>query len=142
MRIFDEKKIKEIAEKYGLNLLLLFGSQASGKANKLSDYDFGFVSREDLDYLQRSELMHDLSMLAEFPNVEEVDLKKAGPFLLKEITKNNSVLFERDFAYNVFFSYAVRTYLESEKLFKLHRIIYNNTINKYRQIIYDQRRTY
>lgn len=142
MKKFDEEKIKEIAEKYGLKLLLIFGSQASGKSNKLSDFDFGFISERELGYLERSDLAHNLSMLAQFPKVEEVDLKKAGPFLLKEIVKNNRVLFEKDFAYNDFFSYAVRVYLESEQLFKLQETIYENTINKYRQIIYDQQKTY
>jgi len=137
MKKFDEKKIKEISEKYGLKLLLIFGSQANGKANKLSDYDFGFISARRLGYPERSNLAHNLSKLAQFPNVEEVDLKKAGPFLLKEVAKNNRVLFEKDFAYNDFFSYAARVYLESEQLFKLQEAIYKNTINKYRQIIYD-----
>ena len=39
----DSQKIKAIAEKYQVNTVYLFGSQATGKADKNSDYDFAVL---------------------------------------------------------------------------------------------------
>jgi predicted nucleotidyltransferase len=139
---FNKKKIEEIAKKHDLRLLLLFGSQVSGKKHKFSDYDFGFVSKKESDYKKRAALARDLRMLAGNMLVEDVDLKKAGPFLLKEVVKSNKVLFEEDNAYSDFFSHAVRTYSDAGKLFKLQDIMYNQTINKYRKKIYDKQGSY
>lgn len=133
MEKFDQKKIEEIVEKYNLKLLLLFGSRASGRANKLSDFDFGYSSERKLGYPERSNLAHDLAMLVKFPDVEEVDLGEAGPFLLKEIVKNNKVLFETDGAYADFFSRATRKYFEAGRFFSIQNDIYAKKINQYKK---------
>lgn len=139
MEKLDEEKIKKIAPKYNLKLLLLFGSRAAGKTHKMSDYDFGFISERKLGYPERSSLAHDLAMLVKFPNVEEVDLKEAGPFLLKEIVKNNRVLFEAEGAYADFFSQATRKYFEAKPFFSIQNDIYAKKINQYKKE-YAQRR--
>jgi predicted nucleotidyltransferase len=131
-----EKKAQKIAKKHGLVLLLLFGSQANGNTHKFSDYDFGFVGTNELDYIQIGELHMDLQKLVSSRFVEAVDLKKSGPFLLKEIAKNNRVLFSKEDAYENFFSYAVRRYLESDRIFELQKTLYKQTVNKYKQKIY------
>jgi len=127
---------EKIAEKYDLDLLLLFGSRAKGNVHKFSDYDFGYVARNDFDYIKIGELGMDLEKSTHSRFVEIVDLKKAGPFLLKEIVKNNVVIFAKEYAYEVFFSYAVRNYLESNRLFELQKTLYSQTVNKYKQKIY------
>lgn len=40
MEIFEEQKqkIKEVAEKYSLKMVLLFGSQAEGRIHQISEY--------------------------------------------------------------------------------------------------------
>ena len=42
MEKIGQDKIEEIAKKYSLKLLLLFGSQSSGKTHPMSDFDFGY----------------------------------------------------------------------------------------------------
>lgn len=132
MEKFDEKKIKEIAEKYGLKLLLLFGSQVTGKTHKFSDFDFGYIGSKSMSYFEKGNLDVDLARLIK-NKTESVDLKNAGPLLLKEIVKNNKIIFEENWAYADFFSRAVRTYFDAKPIFKLQEIIYSNAINKYRK---------
>ncbi|HAI74436.1 MAG TPA: hypothetical protein DCS28_00970 [Candidatus Moranbacteria bacterium] len=129
----DGEKIKEIAEKYELKLLLLFGSQASGKTHPLSDFDFGYIGKKRFNYKQKSKLARDLSVLIKFSDIEVVDLKSVSPLFLKEIVKNNQVVFEENGAYADFFSRAVRTYFDAKPIFKLQELIYSNTINNYRK---------
>ncbi|RJQ31015.1 nucleotidyltransferase domain-containing protein [Candidatus Parcubacteria bacterium] len=38
------EKIKNMAEKYGLKLVLLFGSRVKGKVHEESDYDIAYLS--------------------------------------------------------------------------------------------------
>jgi len=136
MEMIDNEKVREIAEKHGLRLLVLFGSQANGKKHKFSDFDFGFICDKENDYKKRGELEHDLAKLIHCKFVEVVDLKKASPFLLKEVVRNNKVFFEKEFAYEDFFSYAVRTHLYANKLFELQEKLYLQTVNKYKQKMY------
>jgi predicted nucleotidyltransferase len=128
-----QEKIEKIAEEYSLKLLLLFGSQASGKIHPMSDFDFGYISKKALDYKDRAKLSNELSFLVKFSDVETVDLKNSSPFLLKEIVKNNRVFFEENGAYADFFSATVRAYFDAEPIFKLQEIIYSNAINKYKK---------
>ncbi|OGI16654.1 MAG: hypothetical protein A3J63_02165 [Candidatus Moranbacteria bacterium RIFCSPHIGHO2_02_FULL_40_12b] len=133
MEKLDEKKIEEIAKKYNLKLLLLFGSQVFGKTHKMSDYDFGFISERKLGYPERSNLAHDFSLFVKSPNVEEIDLTEASPFLLKEIVKNNKVLFETNGAFADFFSRAVRKYFEAKPFFRVQNEIYAKKISQYKK---------
>jgi uncharacterized protein len=133
MEKIRQDKIEEIAKKYGLKLLLLFGSQVSGKTHPMSDFDFGYIGKKELNYKEKSELANELSKLVKFLDVEVVDLKKSGPFLLKEIIKNNQVLFQEEGAYADFYTASTRIYFDAEPIFKLQEIIYSNTINKYKR---------
>jgi len=133
MEKINTEKFKELAQKYDLNLLILFGSQVSGKTHPMSDFDFGFIGEKELNYENRSRLMRDLSILVKFSDVEAVDLKKASPFLLREIARNNSVVFEKNGAYADFFSNAVRKYFDAKPIFELQEVLYSNIINNYRK---------
>lgn len=135
MKTFDGKKIEDIAQKHQLKLLLLFGSQVSGKTHSKSDYDFAFLSQKEFDFGDRARLRDDLASLVDFTaEVEEVDLKQATPFLLKQILTNHSVVHSSGSAYEEFYSFAFRTCLESKRLFDLQDALYRNTVEKYRKI--------
>ena len=133
MEKIRQDKIEEIARKYNLRLLLLFGSQVSGKTHLMSDFDFGYVGKKELSYTERSSLANELSKLISFSDVEVIDLKNGSPFLLKEIVKNNKVFFEEDGAYADFYTASTRIYFDAEPIFKLQGIIYSNAINKYKK---------
>ncbi|MFZ2975205.1 MAG: nucleotidyltransferase domain-containing protein [Candidatus Moraniibacteriota bacterium] len=133
MEKIGQDKIEEIAKKYNLQLLLLFGSQVSGKTHPMSDFDFGYIGEKKLNYKERSALANELSKLVKFSAVEVIDLKNGSPFLLKEIIKNNQVFFEENGAYADFYTTATRIYFDAEPIFKLQEIIYSNVINKYRK---------
>jgi predicted nucleotidyltransferase len=133
MKTFNREKIQALAEKHQLQLLLLFGSQVSGKTHPGSDHDFAFLSVRDFDFGDRARLRDDLTNLVDFEtSVEEVDLKEAQPFLLKEILINHQVLLNIGSSYEEFYSYAFRTVLDSQRLFDLQSALYQKTVNKYR----------
>lgn len=45
----DKNKIKKIAQKYGLTIVLLFGSQAKGRLHLQSDLDLAFYPQKKVD---------------------------------------------------------------------------------------------
>ena len=93
MEKIAQDKIEEIAKKYDLKLLLLFGSQVSGKTHPMSDFDFGYIGKKDMSYQEKSSLDDDLSRLVK-GEADTVDLRNAGSLLKYEIIKNNEILYD------------------------------------------------
>ena len=125
MIIADKIKpqIKKLAEKHGLSLVILFGSQVAGKTHKESDYDFAYLSDKKLSFEDEGKIIIDLAEVIGARDerlINLTDIKKAGAFLLKEIFDRHHVLFYAD--RNVYDSYrifAVKNFLESRPLFDL-----------------------
>ena len=77
----QKQMIEKAAKKYALKLVLLFGSQATGRIHKESDYDVAFLSENDLDFEEKLQLNVDFTVIFrnERERVDTVDLKKPRP---------------------------------------------------------------
>lgn len=85
MKQVDKEKIKRLAGKHKVEVLLIYGSAAKGKMRKDSDIDVAFRSNVRVDFF---ELAADLAELLQFNKVDLVDLNKANPLLLSQIMDN------------------------------------------------------
>ncbi len=96
MEITLEKQAQlvQIAERYGLDLIILFGSAATGKTHPESDVDIAVwgASRLELDTFLN--LGRDLEFL--FPQIDLCDLRVAPPLLKAAVVQHGQVLFERE----------------------------------------------
>ncbi|MBU6431311.1 MAG: nucleotidyltransferase domain-containing protein [Patescibacteria group bacterium] len=116
-------RIKELAEKYGLSLMMLFGSQVTGKTHKDSDFDIAYLSDKKLSFEDEGRMIIDLVPIIGARDERLVnlsDIRKAGALLLKEIFDKHQVLFCAD--RNIYDSYkifAVKNFIESRQLFDL-----------------------
>lgn len=95
-----KEKIQEIAEKYQLKLVYLFGSQATGKIGPLSDYDFA-VYLEEKDSKKRFDtrlkLIADVSEILKTDKVDICILNDIeGPELKYNIIKEGIIIFEKE----------------------------------------------
>lgn len=122
MEITDKQKekIQEIAETYGLKLVLLFGSQAHGKTHAESDIDIGVFPIKAISFRDEvniaTEFINIFGMKADFTN-----LYKAPPLLLREVANNNTVLYQRGATtYDNFIVYAYQRFAEAEPIFVMH----------------------
>lgn len=97
-----------------LQLVILFGSAASGRTHSQSDIDVAFLFDEPVDILT---LTNKVITLLHDDAVDVVDLRRASPLLKFQAAKCGRVLYERSTGqFNAFYSLAFRMYADSQKL--------------------------
>lgn len=114
-----KEKVKEIAQKYGLFFVALFGSQATGKTHQKSDIDIAYLSENDLNLEQESNLIFDLSAIFRNDNIDLLNLKNAKPLLYYGVFKNCRVIFEKTpLMFQALRAYAFKKYVETKPLYE------------------------
>ncbi|MEK7500650.1 MAG: nucleotidyltransferase domain-containing protein [Patescibacteria group bacterium] len=115
-------KIEQLAQKYNLELVLLFGSQVTGKVHKESDYDIGYVSARKLDLDDEGRLINDLMGVVGVDDerfINLVNIKKANPLLLYAITSSCQVLYEKEpTVFARLRAFAFKQYVETKPLYE------------------------
>jgi len=113
---------KEIAEKYDLAFLAVFGSQATGKTHPQSDIDIAFSRDVPTSLKEEVALAFDLSQIVKREDIDLVNLSAAPPLLLHCVSREGVVLFEREPGlFAEFQMYAFKRYIEAKPLFRLQR---------------------
>lgn len=129
-----EPKIEELAEKYHITLIVLFGSRATGKIHAHSDFDVAYLSQKPLDLMDEARFVCDLMPIFQSEKIDLVNLKKAPPLLMKHIFDAHQVLFCADktqyFSYQM---YALRRYQEAKPLFELKSDYLRYRVKKYQE---------
>ncbi len=125
-------KTKTLAEKYGLSLILLFGSQVTGKTHKESDVDIAYLSSRKFSFDEESNIDTDLIEIFKNNEVQLVNIKKASPLFMKKIVEKCIVLYEEDRSiFTDLILHSIRMYEESSALFDLRRHYLDYKINSY-----------
>jgi len=139
--MFDADKIKpqvkNLAEKHGLSLVMLFGSQVTGKIHKESDFDIAYLSDKKLSFEDEGRIIIDLAKIIGARDerlVNLCDIKNAGALLLKEVFDRHQILFCAD--RNIYDSYkifSVKNFIESRPLFDLRDFLIKKYFAKHAQ---------
>jgi len=117
---FNKKSLLDIAKKYDLNFLALFGSRANDTAREDSDYDLLYSSKKTMDYGDEVGLIDDLAREFKSAKIDLVSVNNASPLLLKEVYANSIVLAEPTVnSYDEFMIYAFMVYVEAKPLFRM-----------------------
>lgn len=85
-------ELKKIAEKYGIDMLVLFGSQATGKTHPKSDVDIAVLGRVKFDIYR---LMIELYEIFKRSDVEVVDISSVSPTLMQAIARDGRLIYEK-----------------------------------------------
>lgn len=123
---------KNIAEKYSLELLLLFGSRAEGTENPKSDFDVAYLSQKDLDLEKESRLIIELAPVFKSENIDLVNIKNASPLLFFAIFQKCRILYEKDSSvFPRLRAYSFKKYVETKPLYaeKFRRLKLKQGIN-------------
>ncbi len=120
----NKKEINNLAKKYDLEMLVLFGSRADGTFREDSDFDIAFRSKKDFSFDDLVDLNNDLIKIFKCDKIDLVDLKKAeDPVLIHQISKNPKLLFGKEEDLIKFRVYAFSYYLDYEPFFKWQRLL-------------------
>ncbi|MCL5966458.1 MAG: nucleotidyltransferase domain-containing protein [Deltaproteobacteria bacterium] len=116
--ITDPEELSEVLsplfKEEGLQLVLLFGSAASGRVHSRSDIDLAFLFDKPVDILA---LTNRVTSLLHNDDVDVVDLKYTSPLLRYSVVKSGRLLYERcPGIFNEFCSLAFRRYVDTKKL--------------------------
>jgi predicted nucleotidyltransferase len=123
--------IKQLAEKYGLSLVVLFGSQATGKTHSQSDVDLAFLAKRPMNLMEVAKMQTEFSEELKIRDLEMVALNGAHPFLLKQVAQKSIVLYEEEkFLFAKFKIYAFKSFIEAKKLFELRKLSFDKFLQK------------
>jgi uncharacterized protein len=109
-----KEKLVPLFKEEGLQLILLFGSVATGNFSKESDVDLGFLFDEAVNIL---DLTNRVVRLLHLNNVDIVDLRRATPTLKLAAVGHGKLLYERSpGVFHEFCSLAFRRFVDTRKL--------------------------
>lgn len=121
----EKDALAEVADRYDLDLVLLFGSQAKGTARKGSDTDIavhttrpGFGRDPEADAAWEMDLFDALAAAIKAPDgIDLVVLNRAGSTLQFQVARHGTPLYARRAGgVHAFRSYAARRYDDDQKL--------------------------
>lgn len=93
----DRDRVREMAERFQLDLVLLFGSRAKGRARRHSDYDIAVLdASHSLTHEQQLKLAGEFTLLLRTDNIDLVFLRRAKPLLRYNAVRECVVLYERE----------------------------------------------
>jgi len=121
----DAARLADIAERYGLDMVVIFGSQVSGHVRAGADIDVAvrMQRRSWGDWERELELVGELTKaITGDGDLDVVFLNGASPLLLFEVASGGVVLYQgQPTTFAQFQSYAARRYDDSRKFFELQR---------------------
>lgn len=124
MEIDDEIRldIAEIAERFGLSLVVLFGSVAAGADRPDSDIDIGIRFKDGDPGLSRTlDVQAELSNLFLERDVDLSILNRADPFFMKKIAERCEFLYEEPGKGSAFLLLAFKRYQDHRKYLEMER---------------------
>ena len=128
-----ESEIENICQEFGILLFYVFGSYAQNFANKLSDLDIAFLSKEKFDLHQLLEFLSKLQDIFEEEAVDLIDLRGAPLALIHRVLKEGRCIYAKNLPEKVEFESRSETLyfdmqtLRNEYFISLQRRIENGT---------------
>ena len=116
-------KISNIAGEYGLILVILYGSHATGKERKESDIDIAVLGKEPIKFDALIDLNNEFAEIFETKNIDVKSLHFTDPLFRYEAARKGILLYGEAGFYNRFKAYAFRDYNDSRDLFQLKDVI-------------------
>ena len=107
--------LTRVAQHHRLRLIVLFGSQTSGRTHPESDVDVAVWAERELSSVRRTRLWVDLTHLFQ-SDVDLTVLNRADSLLLNQVASKGQILYEsKRGAWQDFKGYAFRYYQDSQK---------------------------
>ncbi|MEK7482421.1 MAG: nucleotidyltransferase domain-containing protein [Patescibacteria group bacterium] len=117
----EENLLAQIAQKYSLRLILLFGSRVDAKQlHKESDFDVAYLSKKRLAIMEEARMATEMAPYFHSDNIDLVNLKNASPLLYYAVFDKCKVLYQEDeLLFPTLRIYALRKFIETQPLYEL-----------------------
>ena len=110
----------KIAKKYGIKLVLLFGSQVNKKTHKMSDIDIGILlEKNNLNFKKFSNLLNNFQKLFPGKKIDLAIMNNADPLFLKKIFENYQLIFGSKKELSQLQLYSFHQFCDYQKYFRL-----------------------
>lgn len=125
----QNRQLQKLGRKFGLKLLLLHGSFATGKQCHDSDLDIAYLSspnRKLTTFKQQSALHGDLASIFGDNYERELDIKslhRVDPLFMYEVARDSQLLYGTNDDYVDFTLHAAARYDDNRTMFDLERIL-------------------
>lgn len=114
--------MRVIAKKYGLKLVLAFGSAAAGAMHDKSDIDIAVLTEEnDLSFEQFCDVSFELQSIFENRELDLAVLNRADPLFLKKIMEAPVLLYGGPRTFNELKIYAYKRYIDHKPFLDMER---------------------
>ncbi len=119
-KLVNSDLFEEIAKKFSIYFVLLFGSKAEGTDTPESDADIAVYARHVLSEEEKINLAFEISSILKTENIDLVDIKSASPMLKRKIFEKYKILYLKEpfILYQVELS-SLREYDESKILYEI-----------------------
>ena len=113
----QNKKIKDIAKKYNIKIITVFGSQIKGKTHKNSDLDIGILLNQNPKSFQALlAAQSDLEKVFDNYKLDVRYLNSANPFFLFEAVYKGELLYGTTYEYAKLCAKAFKQYIDAKPL--------------------------
>jgi predicted nucleotidyltransferase len=118
-----KKQVRQIAERYGLSLIVLFGSRAELRDNKQSDVDVAYMTDETagkkLSFEDELALAREFEVLFKAPRADIIRLTNTSPLFMYMILQDGVILFEKESAlFPEMYTYALKRFEDNMPLYR------------------------
>lgn len=132
MKVTSIQKLKviEVAKKFKLKLVIIFGSFANGKNRADSDLDIAVLGSKNVSFDSQIDLIRELSRVFN----KEVDLtvlNTANPLLLFQVSKNPILLYGDRGELLKFKLYAFKSYHDYAPYFAMEKKLNKQIVSAY-----------
>lgn len=127
LKHLNKRSLGELASRYPIRLMVLFGSSVDGTVRKESDLDVGIYLEGSIGVKEETKLIEALTHAFKRDDLDPVILNVASPLLLFEVAKKGRLLFERkEGAFLQFRLMAMKKYWEYAKFRKYRKMRIDN----------------
>lgn len=126
----QKKKVKELAIKHDLRLVMVFGSFATGKNREDSDLDIAILGNDDVDFGDLGKISMELSVIFSV-DVDLSIMNHTNPLHLYQASKNAQLLYGTRRNFFNFKLNAFHVYNDYLPYFRLEAIYNKKIIKQY-----------
>jgi predicted nucleotidyltransferase len=125
-----KSKIKKIAEDHNLSLVILYGSQATGRANKDSDIDIAVLGFQPIRFEELADLNNKFAKIFQIKEIDVKLLHRTDSLFRFQVMRDGRLLYGRSQDFNSFRAYAFRDYFDSQDLLRLKEILIRKRLQR------------